>query len=275
MLVIDGSPLSLEVLELVAQGKEQVSLCPDSLERMSASRRHVDAILTEGRVVYGVNTGFGKLSDITIPDHQVKILQTNLVRSHACGVGEPLTVAQARAMLLLRANVLAKGFSGARPVVAETLVNMLNGGVTPVIPSRGSVGASGDLAPLAHLALVVIGEGEAFLDGVRLSGAKAMALAKINPIELQAKEGLALLNGTQAICAVGGLALAKGYRLAGWATAAGAVTLEALLGTPAAFDPRIHAARNHSCQQQVAAQLLALLQDSQIRESHREGDSRV
>lgn len=275
MLVIDGSPLTLRMIEEVANGTVTVSLSPMAIERMKLSRQHVETILEQGRVVYGVNTGFGKLSDITIPSQDVKALQYNLVRSHACGVGEPLSIPQARAMLLLRANVLAKGFSGARSVVAETLLQMLNHGVVPVIPARGSVGASGDLAPLAHLALVAVGEGEAFWNGTRMPGGQALGAAGISPVELEAKEGLALLNGTQAICAVGGLALAKALRLMDWATAAGSVTLEALLGTPAAFDSRIHMARNHECQQRIAGQLLSLLADSQIRESHREGDARV
>jgi histidine ammonia-lyase len=202
-------------------------------------------------------------------------LQTNLVRSHAGGIGQPLSEAESRAMLLLRANVLAKGFSGCRVELVELLGALLNAGVHPVIPEKGSVGASGDLAPLAHLALVVIGEGEAFYRGARLPGAEALSRAGLQPLALAAKEGLALLNGTQAMTAVGALAIARGLRLARLADASGAMALEALMGTPSAFDARIHEARPHSGQRAAAAHLLQLLSGSEIREAHREHDSRV
>ena len=217
--------------------------------------------------MYGVNTGFGKLSDVRIPHDRLAQLQTNLVRSHAGGVGNPLSEAESRAMLLLRANVLAKGFSGNRPELVELLVAMLNAGVHPVIPEKGSVGASGDLAPLAHLALVVIGEGEAFYRGQRLSGAEALKRAGLAPLQLAAKEGLALLNGTQAMTAVGALAVARARRLVQLADVAGAMSLDSLKGTPAAFDPRIHEARPHAGQIAAAAHLVALLR--------RIGDPRV
>src|SRR4030095_6516773 len=206
---------------------------------------------------------------------ELRELQVNLVRSHACGFGNPLSVAEARAMLLLRANVLATGFSGARPLVIDALVAMLEAGVTPVIPEKGSVGASGDLAPLSHLALVAIGEGEAFYQGERLPGATALDRAKIAPLQLEVKEGLALLNGTQAMGAVGALALHRAERWVRLADVAGAMTLEALRGTPVAFDERIHAARPHPGQVEVAAHLRELLRDSQIRDSHLENDPRV
>lgn len=245
------------------------------MTRMTASRATIEEILAAGQTVYGVNTGFGKLSDVRIPSDSLAQLQTNLVRSHAGGVGQPLSEAESRAMLLLRANVLAKGFSGSRPQLVELLVALLNAGVHPVIPEKGSVGASGDLAPLAHLALVVIGEGEAFYRGERMAGAEALRRAGLVPLQLAAKEGLALLNGTQAMTAVGALAVARARRVSELADLAGAMSLEALMGTPAAFDPRIHLARPHAGQIAVAAHLIQLLDDSEIRESHRNHDSRV
>ncbi|HEY9282092.1 MAG TPA: aromatic amino acid lyase, partial [Pyrinomonadaceae bacterium] len=209
MLELNGQRLSLEQVELVARGEERVALGADARARVAASRGAVERILEEGRVVYGVNTGFGKLSEVTVPREQLRELQLNLVRSHACGLGEALPADETRAMMLLRANVLALGLSGARPVVVETLIEMLNRGVLPVIPEQGSVGASGDLAPLAHLALACVGEGEAFYEGEALSGGEALRRAGLEPLRLEAKEGLALLNGTQALTAVGALALAR------------------------------------------------------------------
>lgn len=275
MLELDGQRLSLEQVAAVAAGVEQVSLAPQARARVERSRSAVEEIIAEGRIVYGVNTGFGKLSDVHIEPSELLDLQLNLVRSHACGVGQPLSEAETRAMLLLRANVLALGYSGARSVIIDTLLAMLERGVHPVIPEKGSVGASGDLAPLAHLALTVIGEGEAFYRGERLAGAEALKRAGIPALQLRAKEGLALLNGTQAMAAVGGLALKRALRLARVADVAGAMTLEALRGTPAAFDERIHAARPHPGQSEVAAHLRELLSDSEIRSSHLENDPRV
>ena len=185
---------------------------------MAASRALIEEILAAGETVYGVNTGFGKLAEVRIPPGSLAQLQTNLVRSHAGGVGRRLSEAESRAMLLLRANVLAKGLSGCRPALVELLVALLNAGVHPVIPEKGSVGASGDLAPLAHLALVVIGEGEAILKGERLAGDEALQRAGLKPMVLAAKEGLALLNGTQAMTAVGALAVARARRVASWPT---------------------------------------------------------
>jgi histidine ammonia-lyase len=275
MLELDGQRLSLAQVAAVASGKEHVSLSPAARARVAQSRRVVEQIVAEGRTVYGVNTGFGKLSDVHIERPQLRELQLNLVRSHSCGVGSPLSEMEARAMLLLRANVLAEGFSGCRPVLIETLIALLERGVTPVIPEKGSVGASGDLAPLAHLALTVVGEGEAFYRGQRLPGREALHRAEIDPVELEVKEGLALLNGTQAMAAVGGLALLRAERVAGLADVAGAMTLEAVRGTPVAFDERIHAARPHPGQVKVAAHMRDLLRDSQIRQSHLENDPRV
>jgi histidine ammonia-lyase len=275
MLELDGQRLSLMQIAAIARGTEHVSLAASARDRVERSRKVVEQIIAEGRTVYGVNTGFGKLSDVHIDRSQLRELQLNLVRSHAGGVGAPLSEAEARAMLLLRANVLAEGFSGCRPVLIESLIAMIEGGVTPVIPAKGSVGASGDLAPLAHLALVVIGEGEAFFEGERLPGREALDRAGIEPVELDAKEGLALLNGTQAMVAVGGLALHRAERVARLADVAGAMTLEAVRGTPVAFDERIHAARPHPGQIEVARHLRELLRDSQIRDSHLQNDPRV
>jgi histidine ammonia-lyase len=275
MLVIKGEQLSLEDIAKVARGEERVILSAQAIERIQASRQVVERIIAEDQVVYGINTGFGKLSDVHIQPTDLTQLQLNLVRSHACGLGPSLSEEEIRTMLLLRANVLARGNSGARLIVVETLIAMLEAGVLPVIPEKGSVGASGDLAPLAHLALCVIGEGEAFYNGKRLPGAEALKQAGIAPLKLEAKEGLALLNGTQAMGAVGGLAIQKAERLARVADVSGAMTLEALRGTPVAFDERIHSARPHPGQMAVASHLRELLRDSEIRKDHLNNDPRV
>jgi histidine ammonia-lyase len=274
-LQLDGQPLSLAEIEAVALDGCRVEIAEAARERMAAGRALIEQILAAGQTVYGVNTGFGKLADVRVPADKLAQLQTNLVRSHAGGLGNPLAEGEARAMLLLRANVLAKGFSGNRLEVVDLLTAMLSAGVTPVIPERGSVGASGDLAPLAHLALVVIGEGEAFYKGERIAGGEALQRARLKPLQLAAKEGLALLNGTQAMTAVGALAVARAQRLVRLADVAGAMSLESLMGTPAAFDARIHTARPHAGQIASAAHLMELLAGSEIRESHREGDTRV
>jgi histidine ammonia-lyase len=272
---LSGRRLSLEDIAGIAYGREAVQLAPSSRSRILASRKVVDDIVARDAVVYGVNTGFGKLADVRIPRAEIGALQLNLVRSHACGIGPPLSEAEVRAMMLLRANVLALGFSGIRPEVIELLCEMLNQRVHPVVPEKGSVGASGDLAPLAHLALSLIGEGEAFFDGKRTESAEALKRAKLKPLQLEAKEGLALLNGTQAMHAVGGLSILRAKRLANVSDVAGAMTLEGLRDTPAAFDPRLHDARPHQGQKSVAAHLNSLLQGSEIRESHRKNDPRV
>jgi histidine ammonia-lyase len=275
MIELRGQRLSISEIVAVASGQEQVMLAAEARSRCQASRKVVEKIVAENRAVYGVNTGFGKLSDVRIDPDKLNELQLNLVRSHSCGLGNPLSEIEARAMLLLRANVLACGLSGARSIVADTLVAMLDQGVTPVIPEKGSVGASGDLAPLAHLALAAIGEGEAFYQGERMAGGEALKRAGIQPLQLQVKEGLALLNGTQAMGAVGALALHRAERLTHLADVAGAMSLEALKGTPVAFDERIHAARPHAGQVAVAAHLRELLAGSEIRESHLQNDPRV
>lgn len=275
MLELDGQRLSLEEVAAVARRLEGVRLAAGARARVDEARRAVERIIAEGRVVYGVNTGFGKLSDVHIPPSELRELQLNLVRSHACGVGLPLSEMETRAMMLLRANVIALGHSGARTEVLELLLSMLERGVHPVIPLKGSVGASGDLAPLAHLALVLIGEGEAVYKNERMPGGEALKRAELEPVELEAKEGLALLNGTQAMAAVGGLALFRAERLVRVADVAGAMTLEALRGTPVAFDERIHLARPHEGQMEVAAHLRELLSESEICASHIENDPRV
>jgi len=274
-LVLDGQSLTLEEIDAVAIAGKPVEVAPAALRRVADSRGFIEKILAAGETVYGVNTGFGKLADVHIPDDKLAELQINLVRSHAGGVGQPLSEPESRAMVLLRANVLAKGFSGVRPELLQLLVGLLNAGVHPVIPEKGSVGASGDLAPLAHLALVVVGEGEAFYRSERISGADALRRAGLKPVQLTAKEGLALLNGTQAMTAVGALAVSRARRIAELCDLSGAMALDALKGTPAAFDPRIQKARPHAGQTATAEHLVRLLQGSQIRESHREHDTRV
>ncbi len=272
---ISGRPISLAQLNAVATGSERIELTEESRNRIRKSRSVVEKILEHGQVIYGISTGFGKLSDVKIEPEALRQLQLNLVRSHSCGIGQPLSIPEVRAMIFLRANVLALGFSGVRLEVVEFLCQMLNRRVYPVVPEKGSVGASGDLAPLAHLALGLIGEGESFFENERLASAAALARAGLNPIVLEAKDGLALLNGTQAMHAVGGLALFRAKRLARVADVAGAMTLEGLMGTPLAFDLRIQKARPHPGQIAVAEHVRALVQQSEIRESHRENDSRV
>src|ERR1044072_8499613 len=262
MLQLKGQQLTLQQIVDVAKGREQVVLADEARVRVERARQVGQDIVTQGRNVYGVNTGFGKLSDVSIDKSDLLQLQLNLLRSDSCGLGEPLAEPEARAMLLLRANVLAAGFSGARPLVIETLIAMLERRVTPVIPEKGSVGASGDLAPLAHLALAAIGEGEAFFKGERLPSSVALERAQLAPLQLEVKEGLALLTGTQAMGGVGGLALHRANKLARLADVAGAMTLEALRGTPVAFDERIQIARPHPAQIAVAAHLRELLADS-------------
>jgi histidine ammonia-lyase len=272
---LNGQALTLEQIAAVAFGDEQVAISPSARSRIAASREVIEQIVARNTVVYGVNTGFGKLSDVRVPKDELRQLQLNLVRSHACGIGEPLSDPEVRAMILLRANVLTLGFSGIRLEVIEMLCEMLNRRVHALVPEKGSVGASGDLAPLAHLALSVIGEGEVFFEGQRMATAEALRRAKLQVVELEAKEGLALLNGTQAMHAVGGLAVLRAQRLARVADVAGAMSLEALKGTPVAFDCRLQDARPHPGQKAAAKHLLSLLEDSEIRESHLTDDPRV
>jgi len=272
-IMLTGNELTFAQLHAVALQHAPVSLSSDATVRMKASRAVVETLLAEGQTAYGINTGFGKLASVRINSEQVRQLQINLVRSHACGVGVPLSEGETRAMILLRANALAKGLSGVRPVVVETLCAMLNAGVHPVIPSQGSVGASGDLAPLAHLAQVVIGEGEAIHKGERLGGHEAMKRAAIAPVQLEAKEGLSLLNGTQGMLALLSLALREADELADTADVAASLSLDALRGSPGAFDARIMHAREYPGAGRTARNLAHLNDGSQIRESHRSPDA--
>jgi histidine ammonia-lyase len=267
-LLIDGETLTIETVHEVAFDRRHVALNPAAAAKMLQTRGVIDAIVNDDRVVYGVTTGFGKLSDVHIGRDQITPLQHNLVRSHAAGVGDAFSEEEVRALMLLRANVLAKGLSGARPIVAERLCDLLNHHVYPVIPCRGSVGASGDLAPLAHLALVLIGEGEVFSASTKITGREAFEGIGVPPLDLQAKEGLALLNGTQATLAAGIICWRRAKQLLDMADLAGAMSLEALKGSPVAFDTRIHQARPHRGQIQVAERLSRFLQESEIRESH-------
>lgn len=250
--------------------RRAVLLDPEARIAVDRARAIVEDLLQNDRVAYAVNTGVGKLADVRISVPDILKLQVNLMRSHAVGVGEPLGESVSRAMILLRANSLAKGFSGVRHNVIDTLCEMLNRGVHPVIPSQGSVGASGDLAPLAHLGLVLIGEGEAIYQGKRMPGRDALKQADIAPLVLQAKEAISLINGTQAMLAVGLLATLEAEVLTDTADVIGALTVDALRGTDVAFDPRIHASRPHAGQFVVAHNLRRMLEGSQIRESHRE-----
>jgi histidine ammonia-lyase len=267
-LLIDGDSLTIENVHEVALERRPVQIHPKAIAKCDESRAVVAAIVDQQRVVYGVSTGFGKLSDVRIEQNEILQLQRNLVRSHAAGVDAPFAEDEVRALMLMRANVLAKGLSGIRPIVIQRLCDFLNHYVFPVIPCRGSVGASGDLAPLAHLALVLIGEGEVFGVSGKMSGAEALEGLAVEPLELQAKEGLALTNGTQATLATGVICLRRAEQLMNLADLAGAMTLEALKGTPAAFDSRIHAARPHKGQLAVAERLLRFLANSEIRRSH-------
>ncbi len=272
---LSGQTLTLAEIAAVAFGDAPVQTSPSARPGILASRKVIEEIIARDDVVYGVSTGFGKLSDVRIPHDALAELQLNLVRSHACGIGNPLSEPEARAMMLLRANVLTLGFSGIRLEIIEMLCELLNHHVSPVIPEKGSVGASGDLAPLAHLALSLIGEGEAFFEGERMESREALRRAGLKPVELQAKEGLALLNGTQAMHAVGGLALLRAKRLSRVADVAGAMSLEALKGTPAAFDLRVQDARPHPGQGAVAKHLMSILEGSEIRRSHLKDDLRI
>jgi histidine ammonia-lyase len=267
-LLIDGESLTLDNVHEVAFNRRPVRLHPVAAKLMAQSRQVVETIVDEDRIVYGVSTGFGKLSDVHVGKDQLTPLQHNLVRSHAVGMGDPFSEQEVRTIMLLRANVLAKGLSGARPIVAERLCDLLDHHFYPVIPCRGSVGASGDLAPLAHLALVLIGEGEVFSESTRVTGREALEGIGVQALDLKAKEGLALLNGTQATLATGIICLRRARQLLDMADLAGAMSLEALKGSPVAFDARIHEARPHRGQLQVAERLSRFLRESEIRESH-------
>jgi len=263
---IDGRSLSIAAVVAVARDGAPVRIAAPALEAVRASRRVVENAIAAGATLYGVTTGFGKLAHVRIPPERARQLQLNLIRSHASGVGDPLPVEAVRAMMLLRANVLVRGTSGVRPELPQLIVEMLNARLHPRVPSQGSVGASGDLAPLAHLALAMIGEGE---DGAVLRE------KGLRPLTLEAKEGLAFVNGTQAQTGLAALLVHDAWVLWRTAHAAAAMSLEATRGTPEPFDSRIHDARPHPFQQRSAALLRELLADSEIRESHRADDPRV
>jgi histidine ammonia-lyase len=270
-LHINGNDLTPEVVHEVAAAKRPVLLLADAREAVNRARAVVDALVANDKISYAITTGVGKLSDVRIAGDQIRELQVNLVRSHAVGVGDPLPVVEARAMMLLRANSLAKGNSGVRAIVIDTICEMLIRGVTPFVPSQGSVGASGDLAPLAHLALALIGEGECVDEkNARIPSAQALKQAQIKPLVLEAKEAVSLINGTQAMLAVGTLMLLAAETLVDSADVVGAMSCDALKGTNVAFDDRIQKARPHPGQIKTAANLRRLLEDSEIRHSHRD-----
>jgi histidine ammonia-lyase len=268
-VTINGQALSIAQVLAVARHYAPVALGNDSLPRIKAARAVLDKLADEDRKVYGVTTGFGHLSSVRIPHDQLTELQYNLLRSTATGVGEPLTEEVTRAMMLLLAASLSRGNSGARVEVIQTLIGMLNARVYPIIPSRGSVGASGDLAPLAHLALILIGEGEAIHNGHRCNGTEVLQEIGLTPLRLQAKEGLALINGTHLMEAIAVLAVADAQNIIRTAEVACAMSIEGLMGSHVPFDSRIHKVRGQHGQQATAARLLKLVRDSEINESHR------
>jgi len=269
-IVLSGDSLTLAEVGLASRGPLRVELAPKARERVRAARKLVDGIAESGTPTYGINTGFGTLAEVSIPKADLRKLQRNLILSHSAGTGAPLPLPEVRALMLLRANVLAGGYSGIRETTLDLLLQMLQRDVIPVVPEKGSVGASGDLAPLAHLALVLIGEGEAFLGGQRLPGRDALARAGLSPVVLEAKEGLALVNGTQAMQAVGALALLEAERCARIADIALAMTVEGLMGSHKPFLAAVHRIRGHEGQTAVAADLRALLAHSEINASHQD-----
>ncbi len=280
ILIIDGESLTIEDVRHAAEHEiTSITIAESALAKVKRSRALVERWCTEGRTIYGITTGFGEFANVTIPLDHIRELQQNLLRSHSAGTGEPLSSEVVRAMLLLRANALVKGFSGVRPQLIEKLIEFLLRDALPHIPSRGSVGSSGDLAPLAHLALALTGEGSISIPAASgrqlLPAREALALLKIEPIRLEAKEGLALINGTQMMSAIGALALSKAKSLAHIADVAASMSFEALRATDTAFDPRLHAARPHPGQSEVARHMLQLVEGSEIRNSHLQNDPRV
>ena len=272
-IFIDGRSLTLDDVVSVARFGTKVAMTDAAKDAVAASRAYVEQLLDEGRKVYGISTGFGEFAKVAIPPHQVKKLQRNLIVSHACGVGQLFSDEVVRAIMLLRINALSTGYSGIRPEVLQTLIDMLNAGVHPLIPEKGSLGASGDLAPLAHMALPLIGLGEASYNGEYMAGADAMAKAGIEPVELAAKEGLALINGTQVMCGVGALVVYDAKNLMRLADVSAALTMEALEGIVDAYNPALHALRPHKGQIDTAAKMLELLEGSE--RTTRQGQKRV
>jgi histidine ammonia-lyase len=275
VIEIDGRSLDLAAFRAVVHGGEGCSLSGEARARVAAARAVIDRVVASGEATYGVNTGFGDLAGVSIPAARVRELQHRLLLSHAAGVGEPLPDAAVRGMLLLRANALAAGHSGVRVEVVERLLALLAHDVLPVVPSRGSVGASGDLAPLAHLALPLIGRGRVCVRGAEKEAAEVLGTLGLEPLALEAKEGLALINGTQAMTSLLALACLDLGRLVKLADLIGGLSTDALRGTDTAFDPRLHALRPHPGQVASAANLRGLMRGSAIRESHRHGDVRI
>jgi len=267
---LDGRTLSLEAIEAIAVGGAPVGVTPSARERVAAARACVERQFQSGAVIYGVTTGFGRMANVVIERADVDVLQQNLVRSHSSGTGEPLAEAFVRAAGVLRVSSLAAGHSGIRTQTLDLLVEILNRGVTPVVPCQGSVGASGDLAPLAHMTLTLIGEGEATYRGERLPSALALARAGLQPIVLGAKEGLSLINGTEVMTGIAALALLRAERLLAAADTIGALSIEAFLATDNVFDRRINALRPHPGQMMVADRLRALVAGSEVMQSHRD-----
>ncbi len=270
-----GARLSLETLAAVVAGERKIALSAPSLGRVASGRRALEKARDSGRTIYGVNTGFGELASKRISSERLAAVQRNLVLSHSCGVGEPLSPTEARGILFLRINELSRGFSGVRPALVRHLLRMLEAGIIPWIPSRGSVGASGDLAPQAHMALAVIGEGDVLYRGRRVAAVDALRRAGLRPFVLAEKEGLALLNGTQAMQSIGGLSLLAAERVWRAANLACATSLEALTGTPAPYDDAIQRLKPHPGQILAARELRRLLAGSEIRRSHIIDDPRV
>jgi histidine ammonia-lyase len=268
--VIGDGPLSIEALVGIARSGARVRLSPVACRRVNEARALVEEWVREGRPVYGVTTGFGALCGVAIPREQTRALQENILMSHAAGVGDPLAADVVRAVMAVRVQDLAKGRAGLRLETLQALVDLLNSGVAPVVPEKGSVGASGDLAPMAHLALVLIGRGEAFFRGRRMSGAEALSAAGLAPVHLEAGEGLALINGTQVMAALTALAVSDAERLARTADIACSISLEVLMGTNVEFDPRIHQARPHPGQIAAADNMYRITKDSAIMSSHKE-----
>lgn len=271
-MLLDGHSLTLESFKSIVQGYEKVSLCPKAKERLAKSRAVVEKAAQQDEKVYSINTGFGVLSKVKIDKDQLEQLQVNLIRSHCAGVGEIHSETESRAILLLRTNVIVKGYSGTRPELAELLIEMLNRKIHPVIPSKGSVGASGDLAPLAHLASVLIGEGEAFYQGKRMKGHEALQLAGLKPIRLGAKEGLSLINGTQQMTAMGALTLLRAEETMDLADLICATSLEGVLGTPKAYTDWVQQTRPFPGQIQTAKLLRTFMEGSEIYKSHENCD---
>ena len=269
-LILDADGMTLDDLAAIAWNGVRVMLSSAARDRITRTRALVDQWVAEERTIYGITTGFGALSDVTISREDARQLQENILMSHAAGVGEPFDPATVRAITALRIKDLARGHSGIRLETAEALTEMINRGIQPVIPRKGSVGASGDLAPLAHLGLVLIGRGEATLDGERMSGAEALRRVGLAPIRLEAAEGLALVNGTQVMTAVGGLAVHDALRLARLADVAAAMSLEVLMGSRTELDPRIHEVRRHPGQAVAADNLLRITANSEIVTSHKD-----